>query len=171
MISYCYKILHMPRQHSCRAMCKILWWSLHYNLGDSRMKFPSNLNYKFFVKRTPWQLKTNALPLTWYPVMLSYHNYCLVSPVALHVSSMLNKWTCSILHVELLWSPAVNPPDSQIDNPSFVSEVSRCASTGICANIGWHTNRVVYHVQIRGISMYCPYKLYWIKASSHKFKT
>ena len=21
-----YKILHMPRQHSCRGMCKILWW-------------------------------------------------------------------------------------------------------------------------------------------------
>ena len=32
-------------QHSCHAMCKILKWLLYCKLDDSRMKFPSKLNY------------------------------------------------------------------------------------------------------------------------------
>ena len=34
----------MPRQHSCRAICKISYRPLYYNLDESRMKFQSNLN-------------------------------------------------------------------------------------------------------------------------------
>ena len=45
MALYRYKILHMPRQHSCRAMCKFTQRSLHHTLDESRMRFPSNLNY------------------------------------------------------------------------------------------------------------------------------
>ena len=38
----CYKILHMPRQHSYRTMWNISWRSLHYNLDESKIEFPSN---------------------------------------------------------------------------------------------------------------------------------
>ena len=37
------QILHMTRQHRCRVMCKTLWRSVHYNLDESKMKFPSQL--------------------------------------------------------------------------------------------------------------------------------
>ena len=47
-VSYRYRILHMPRQHSCRAMCKMSLRSLHYSLDESRIKFPLNLNYDAF---------------------------------------------------------------------------------------------------------------------------
>ena len=32
----------MPRQHSCRAMCKISWWFLYYNLDKNRTNFQQN---------------------------------------------------------------------------------------------------------------------------------
>ena len=50
LLQFCYwpsdrnKFLHMPRQHSCRAMYTILQRPLHYNRGVSESKFPSNLN-------------------------------------------------------------------------------------------------------------------------------
>ena len=39
-------------------MCKISWGSLHYNLDESRMKFPSNLNYngKIVCEIGPWSV-------------------------------------------------------------------------------------------------------------------
>ena len=40
-----YKYLHMLWQHSCVSCAKILLWSLDYNLDESKLKFPSNLNY------------------------------------------------------------------------------------------------------------------------------
>ena len=45
MALYCYKILHLSWQHNCHAMCKISKWSLYHNLDESRMKFPSDVNY------------------------------------------------------------------------------------------------------------------------------
>ena len=47
--SYCYRILHMPRQHSYHTMCQIskqLPESLYHNLDECRMKFPS-LNHSW----------------------------------------------------------------------------------------------------------------------------
>ena len=63
MISHHYKMLHMP-WHNCHAMCKISQWSLHYNLYESRVKFPLNLNYdeKSFIKwAQPSMCKANRL--------------------------------------------------------------------------------------------------------------
>ena len=34
-----------PFHERCRAICKIAWRSLHYNLDESRIKCPSNLNH------------------------------------------------------------------------------------------------------------------------------
>ena len=48
LCSWCYKILHMPWQHSCHAMCKILLWSFNRNSDDRHWqptKFSSNLNH------------------------------------------------------------------------------------------------------------------------------
>ena len=39
-VTYCCKSLHMTRQHSCRAMCKISHRSLHCNLDNRRIHFP-----------------------------------------------------------------------------------------------------------------------------------
>ena len=35
-----YKILHMPWQNSCHGMCRILQWSLYWNLDETKKKFP-----------------------------------------------------------------------------------------------------------------------------------
>ena len=40
---YRHKILHMSRQHSCRAMYKMLQRSFNCNLDESKMKCPSHL--------------------------------------------------------------------------------------------------------------------------------
>ena len=44
-VSYRCEIKHMPIQHICRAMCKMSQRLLNYNMDESSMKFPSNLNY------------------------------------------------------------------------------------------------------------------------------
>ena len=69
-VSHRYNVLHMPRQHSCRALCKITKRSFHYNLNESKMKFsPSlNVNGKIFnevgplsVHREWWHQSTSSV--------------------------------------------------------------------------------------------------------------
>ena len=51
-----YDNLHMPWQDNYRAMCKISLRQLNYNLDESMINFPSNLNYdgKIGVIPFPW---------------------------------------------------------------------------------------------------------------------
>ena len=65
-----YKILHMPRQHSCRVMCKILQWLLYYNLDGNKISFSSNLNYSrrivSVIRPWPMLLLEAALVYSWF---------------------------------------------------------------------------------------------------------
>ena len=62
LLKFCYwpsdrsKFLHMPRQHSCRAMYKIWQRSLYQNRVENESKFPSNLNCdgKTVSETGPW---------------------------------------------------------------------------------------------------------------------
>ena len=60
---YHYKILYMPRQHSCRGMCKLSQRPFFYNLDDNRTKFPSNLNYNWKIvhEMGPWSVKLDIV--------------------------------------------------------------------------------------------------------------
>ena len=51
----------MPRQHRCRAMCKTLWRSIHYNLDDSKVQLQSHMNLLSVRKKShclPWLRET-----------------------------------------------------------------------------------------------------------------
>ena len=41
-VSKRYKLLDMSWHHSCHAMCKMFYWSIYYNVDDSRMKWRYN---------------------------------------------------------------------------------------------------------------------------------
>ena len=43
--SYHYQFLHMPRQLCCCGMCKILYWSVHWNLDENKITFALNSNF------------------------------------------------------------------------------------------------------------------------------